>query len=459
MRPQTFSRAREERGAILIQVAVAMVGLLAFAALVTDYGILWASRRQAQNAADAAALAAAISLEHNPGNYDLARAAAKGVGELNKVFGRSPTINQGAGDTVAATDDISFPLCPPGPGAGEKACVRVNVYRDEEAHDSIAADPLPTFFGRLFGMTAQGVKATATAQIGSGNSAKCLLPFAIIDRWADNYDENIDTAFFKNDGASGTAGWSENDMYQPTQGDVYIGPYAGNPPTTGWTIAADYGRQLILKEGSTGVYSSGWAQQVDLPFSGGSNDYRWNIENCNTQSVGIADKDATCTAVDWAKGCISVKTGIAQGPTDQGISSDKPNVSKGDAGSVISQDPSAAWSWAATGPDGQMGAVVGGQGMASPRIRPIVIIDIGNYISQGCSGTGCIGKVANIIGFFTEGMCGDVDKAKGLDAGFACDDPKKDVVGRIVTLPASYATGVGTVQDPSSFLEIVRLVR
>ena len=82
MRRQLISRARDERGAILMQVGVAMVGLLAFAALVTDYGVLWAARRQAQNAADAAALAGAISLEHNP-DYDVARAAAKAVGESN----------------------------------------------------------------------------------------------------------------------------------------------------------------------------------------------------------------------------------------------------------------------------------------------------------------------------------------------------------------------------------------
>ena len=159
MRRQMLSRARDERGAILMQVGVAMVGLLAFAALVTDYGILWAARRQAQNAADAAALAGAISLEHNP-DYDVARASAKAVGESNKIFGLNPTINLGSGDSVDETEDISFPLCPPGEGRGLKACIRVNVYRNE------SRDALPTFFGRLFGMTQQGVKATVAGLAG-----------------------------------------------------------------------------------------------------------------------------------------------------------------------------------------------------------------------------------------------------------------------------------------------------
>jgi len=52
-------------------------------------------------------------------------------------------------------------------------------------------------------------------------------------------------------------------------------------------------------------------------------------------------------------------------------------------------------------------------------------------------------------------MCKDVT----LDPGYSCPDPNKDVVGRIVTLPGSYASGVGTVQDPSTFIEVVRLVR
>ena len=51
-----------ERGAVLILVAVAVFALVAFSAIVVDYGILWASRGQAQTSADAGALAGAISI-------------------------------------------------------------------------------------------------------------------------------------------------------------------------------------------------------------------------------------------------------------------------------------------------------------------------------------------------------------------------------------------------------------
>ena len=53
---------RAERGAVLVHVAIAMIGLLAFSSFVIDYGVLWAARRQAQNAADAGAMAGRDSL-------------------------------------------------------------------------------------------------------------------------------------------------------------------------------------------------------------------------------------------------------------------------------------------------------------------------------------------------------------------------------------------------------------
>src|SRR5437867_1366842 len=56
-------RGKCERGAILIQVAISIMALTAFTAFVVDYGVLWVARGQAQNAADAGALAGAIARE------------------------------------------------------------------------------------------------------------------------------------------------------------------------------------------------------------------------------------------------------------------------------------------------------------------------------------------------------------------------------------------------------------
>ena len=55
------ARRSSERGTVVIQVAVCLLGLLAFTAFVVDYGVMWASRGQAQTAADAGALAGIVS--------------------------------------------------------------------------------------------------------------------------------------------------------------------------------------------------------------------------------------------------------------------------------------------------------------------------------------------------------------------------------------------------------------
>jgi Flp pilus assembly protein TadG len=58
----TNSHRSSDRGAVVIQMAVCMLVLLAFTAFVVDYGVMWASRGQAQTSADAGALAGATSL-------------------------------------------------------------------------------------------------------------------------------------------------------------------------------------------------------------------------------------------------------------------------------------------------------------------------------------------------------------------------------------------------------------
>lgn len=59
MRRMTLHRMGEERGGVSVIIAVALVALLGFAALVIDVGMMYAERGELQNAADAAALAIA----------------------------------------------------------------------------------------------------------------------------------------------------------------------------------------------------------------------------------------------------------------------------------------------------------------------------------------------------------------------------------------------------------------
>lgn len=61
---------RSEQGQILILIVLSIVGLLGFAALAIDGGMIYSERRVAQNAADAAAYAGAASLSQTVKNYN-----------------------------------------------------------------------------------------------------------------------------------------------------------------------------------------------------------------------------------------------------------------------------------------------------------------------------------------------------------------------------------------------------
>ncbi len=231
-RQSTAPKVRAERGAILVQVAAMMLGLTALSAFIVDYGILWTARRQIQNTADAAAMAAAISLAFDaPGDQARARANAITAVAQNPVWGTAASMSAG---------DITFPACPPG-SVGVGACVRVQAFRNQAS-----GSPLPTIFGGLVGVTAQGVRATATAQVLFGSSSDCVRPIAIPDRW---------TEFHNN---AGPGGWDPLDTferYTPTGAllpspDVYAPPGgigangSGYSRTSAGGGPADYGLQV-----------------------------------------------------------------------------------------------------------------------------------------------------------------------------------------------------------------------
>jgi hypothetical protein len=116
---------KAERGAVVIFVALALFALLAFSAFVVDYGVMWVSRRQAQNAADAAAMAGARSLPINGGSNAEATAAALAFASQIPIWGQNP----------AAADVVVSPLaCPAGTGGGG-ACIRVDVMRGAPDRD------------------------------------------------------------------------------------------------------------------------------------------------------------------------------------------------------------------------------------------------------------------------------------------------------------------------------------
>jgi Flp pilus assembly protein TadG len=412
------TRYRSARGAVIIHVAIALLGLMAFSALSIDYGVMWVSRRQAQNAADAAALAGAISLAFvDADDQARARRAAEAAGEANLIWNQAPTIDPDA--------DIFIGTCPPGMENPSDVCVRANVYRNV-AH----GNPLPTYFAQLLDIDEQGVRATATARVLVGNIVPCMRPWAIPDKWYDARDTDAPI--------EGTPTWTWEDKYEryfengPNKGQLLPAPYdcyhaalnnfsgphlnnctAGIGPTS-FDVDVDRGTRVRLKPGNPNqALTAGWFFPIDLPIPGepdtGGNRYKKNIAECNADSVGLGET-------------IWNEPGNMIGPTGQGVDE------------LVAQDPGATWN----GTD-----VVGGAfgRNNSPRIVPIPVFNVEAYQMQDKTSGRFQLQITNILGFFVERMQGN------------------DVTGILMPISARYDSGGATVDGESAFLYAVVLVR
>ena len=170
------ARLTDERGAILIQVAVSLLALLALSAFVFDYGVLWSSRAQAQNAADAGALSGAISLAfEDPADLDGARAKALAVAARQQGVGRGT-------DVTAA--DVTFPACPPDPGHAGRHLREGGRVQEPASGRQPAADVL-----RAAGRHHRAGRSRNSDREGPvGDKANCVKPWAIPDKWNDLLD-------------------------------------------------------------------------------------------------------------------------------------------------------------------------------------------------------------------------------------------------------------------------------
>jgi hypothetical protein len=420
--------AGEERGAILVQVAIAILVLTALATFVVDYGVLWVSRGQAQNAADAGALSGAIARAYDeptdpPASNGKAFQSAMGAALANKVW------------TAAPTAQVSWP-CPAGV-AGR--CVRVDVYRNGE----FGSTPLPTIFGKLLNISSQGVRATATARVSNGNATNRLRPFGVIDRW---WEFRAPAGQFNRWDNSGNQLPGAVDWFQPP---------GGGSTGSGYSVPADVGQQVVLKTGnnpnsSLGSIIPGWSLPLQLPnpnsptgFDSGASAFQSDIKTGNGTPVTIGQYLPTAT-------------GAMVGPTNQGVQTD--------SDSLINQDPGASW-------DNSTQTVKNSCAPAcaafSPRIVPIATFDFDEFVWRheannwttewipgttgvpGHPGTGpfscpiggkCV-RVTNIIGFFVESMSGG------------------DVTGRVVMYPGAFFQGAPDLGSGSSFLQVIQLVR
>jgi len=155
------------RGQILLIVATGMIVLLGVAALVVDLGFSWMLRRQEQNAADPAALAAARFItDPNPlsglQDYDSIRGweAACYYARMNGFFDAGNTTCNAAFDAYGTEMTINWP--PKGTvddyWHGNLGHVQVIISARHES-----------YFGRIFGQSKATVTTGAVAARLRGN--------------------------------------------------------------------------------------------------------------------------------------------------------------------------------------------------------------------------------------------------------------------------------------------------
>ena len=254
-RTMRTEKRKKEEGWVLVTVAFALIAMVGFVALAVDVGMLYAARTSAQEVADAAALAGALTFINNPlaPQPETAQEHALQVALNNEVMGEAVT----AGD-VAINVDVANQL------------VTVNVTSTQN-----------TYFARVLGPQTADIAAEGiaeAAQYSTGSS--CVKPWF------------IPNTVFSSGAACPACG----------AGEVLI---SGGEVTD--FAYSKLGQQFVLKpqNPSTSI-APGQFYAIQLPGTVGADDYRDNISTCSNAYLRCGNS-------------YSVETGNMVGPTAQGV--------------------------------------------------------------------------------------------------------------------------------------------
>jgi Flp pilus assembly protein TadG len=351
----TFQRLRrDERGMTLMFIAIAFLGFMAASAIAIDVGMFMTARSQAQNSADAGALAGATALVFNDYNDRTpsgpAVQSAKSGSTANQVIRANVSVKN---------SDVTFPVGP----TGLKNRVQVSVYRTQAR-----GNPVPSYLGPLFGVPTVNIMATATAEASDANAETCVMPFTIPDKWIE-----------KQCGPE-ICPWDPTDTFDmyDSKGnllpnpDIYIPP--GQPNPTGFNEMTDRGLELVLKANNGSKIAPSMYNPWDLPGSIGANDYSNNIANCNPAIFQNGDM-------------MPPENGNMVGPTTQGTTA------------LVAKDPNAYW-------DTSCNCVKGSAYGISPRIAVVPLYNPIVYAQGQQSGKNAQLQMVNYLGFFIEGING-----------------------------------------------------
>jgi hypothetical protein len=340
----------------LVFIGVSFMSLLTATTLAIDVGMFMTSRSQAQNAADAGALSGAIALaydsftDRSPAGPAVQSAITTAMG--NRVGGEAPSVEP---------EDVTFH---PGTG-GVVNRVQVIVHRTTEREN-----PIPTLMGALFGVQTVNITATATAEAAPADSATCVKPFTIPDRWTERqtppWDPDDDTFTI----------YDRNRRTPLANPDIYIP--ATQSGYTGYHNYNDRGLRLEIRAANGTNVSPSMYHSWKMPGAGeneiGADFYEWNIRECNPNLIPIGT-------------VMQPEPGAMSGPTVSGMEL------------LMAKDPGAYW-------DDGCRCVKGSAFPRSPRVATLPVYDPVFYEEGIQNGRNADLKIANYIGFFIESIQG-----------------------------------------------------
>ena len=341
----------DERGMSLVFVGVGFMAFLAATTLAIDVGMFATARSQAQNSADAGALAGAVALYFD--DYD--NRSANGPAKQNAMV--AARANQVIGAQVDVKPaDVTFPLGP----TGVNNRVKVQVFRTEGR-----GNPVGTLMGRFFGVTEVDIRAEATGEASPANAMTCVKPFTIPDKWIERQ----------------TPPWDPDDTFEThdRHGNPLPNPDVYYPATdaaryTGYKADRDKGTEMMIRAGTGNDIMPSFYFSYAIGGESGGSEYRWNIANCNTTLMGFGD-------------LLLMEPGNMVGPTMDGIDD------------LIAKDPGAYW-------DDYNDRPVSTKS-PSPRVVAIPLYDPNYYETGKLNGRTADLKVANYMGFFITGRSGN----------------------------------------------------
>lgn len=351
---QRLQRLRsDERGMMFVFVGLGFLAFLAATMLAVDVGMLMTARAQAQNSADAGALAGAVALVFD----DYNDRTSSGPAVTSAVA--ASLANQVMSAPVSVTPaDVVFLNDP----TGEPNRVQVTVYRRADR-----GNPVSTLVARYFGVPTADIAAIATAEASPANAATCVKPWAVPDKWSEQqtpaWDEDDTFDLYDNKEKP----LANPDVYVPADLPGYTG-FDSNP------TGPDYGREILLKAGNPHqAINASHFYPIALPPDSGASWYKENIPGCWPGTMQMGD-------------LVPVEPGNMTGPTVSGTQE------------LIDKDPTAHW-------DTARRRVVSSHN-PSPRIVVLPVFNPQQYEEGRQHGRLEI-EVANLVGFFIEELQGN----------------------------------------------------